>query len=413
MSSREKIYKEFFRCNFMRVLVGIFEQLVPISGGGTPRINSIINALVNRKHEVLVAASFATDVESALRKLNCEKVFPLKNVSRLDKNKMKKYLFFHPLNIYKVIHEAIKFKPDLIITHNSIAGLAGLMAKKVTHGLAVVDMTDLIFEYLSYYDEHTWTSQIQRIGKKMENYVIQKSDKIITISKAMKKILIQKGAEPTKVNVIYDGVQTDIFEPRRKEAAMLRQKYADGVENVVMHHGVIDPQDQPEIIVDAAADVIKEHPNTMFWLIGDGAAIPSIKEKTRRKGLEKHFFISGWVPFEEVPTFISACDVGLVTLPDISSARIRVTLKAFEYWACEKPVVVSELPALKEIVTPGRTGLLYRPEDPEDLAKKICILLEDKHTSKNMGRVGREIVKNKYSWNKLATEFVTICESMI
>ena len=115
----------------MRVLVAIFEQLVPISGGGTPRISSIIDILVKRGHEVSVAASFATDAEEALQILECNKVFPLKNVNRLDKNKMKKYLFFHPLNIYKVVHKAMKLKPDLIITHNSIAGLAAILARKI------------------------------------------------------------------------------------------------------------------------------------------------------------------------------------------------------------------------------------------------------------------------------------------
>ena len=184
------------------------------------------------------------------------------------------------------------------------------------------------------------------------------------------------------------------------------------VENMVMHHRVIDPQDHPEILADAAADVIKEHLNTMFWLIGNGAAVPSIKEKTRRKGLEKHFFFSGWVPFEDVPTFISACDVGLVILPDISSARIRVTLKGFEYWACKKPVVVSDLPALREVVEPWQTGLFYQPGDPKDLAEKTCALLEDRQLSKKMGEAGRKLVEKEYSWEKLATQFVKICESM-
>lgn len=397
----------------MRVLVTIFEQLVPISGGGTPRISSIVNILVKKGHEVSVTASLATDVGNALKTLNCDKVFPLKNVSRLDRKKMKKYFFFHPLNISKVVHEAIKLKPDMIIAHNSIAGLAALLSKKVAHSLVVVDMTDLIFEYLSSYNTHAWASQLQRIGEKVENKVIRESDKIITISKAMRRTLIKKGAMPKKVDVVYDGVKTDVFRPRRIEAKRLRQKYADGVENIVMYHGVIDPQDHPEIIVDAATDVIKEHSNTMFWLIGNGAAIPSIKKKTRRKGLEKHFFFSGWIPFEKIPNFISACDVGLVILPDISSARIRVTLKGFEYWACEKPIVASDLPALGEITENWRTGLFYKPEDPQDLAKKICALLEDKKLSKKMGEAGKKLVEEKYSWDKLATQFVNICERML
>ena len=399
----------------MRILVAIFEQLVPISGGGTPRISSIINVLVKRGHEVSVAASLASGYNDALKILECDNVFPLKNISRLDKNKMLKYLLFHPFNISKIVYGAMKVKPDIIIAHNSIAGWAELLAKKVTGCLAVADMTDLLFEYLPSYSEHTsWTSYLQEIGKQVENKVIREADKIVTISNTMKEVLIQKGAKRENVDVVYDGVDLGIFKSScKEEAEALRQKHAAGAENVIMFHGVIDPQDQPEIIVDAAMDVLKEHPNTMFWLIGDGAAIPGIKEKVRRIGIEKHFFFSGWIPFENVPSFISACDIGLVILPDTVSARIRVTLKGFEYWACEKPIVVSELPALKEIVTQGQTGLFYKPGHPQDLAEKICILLEDKRLSRKMGRAGQELVEKKYSWNKLATEFVTICESML
>jgi len=402
-----------FSGDLMRILVTIFEQLVPISGGGTPRISSIVNVLVNRGHEVSVAASLGVDVKEALEILRCHEVIPLKKISRLDKNKMKKYLLFHPFNISKVLYGAKRIKPDLIIAHNSIAGYAGLLSKKVTGCLVVVDMTDLLFEYLPSYREISWAHYIQKVGRRMENKAIQGADRIITISNAMKEVLIQRGAKQENVNVIYDGVNLDMFKPHNEEATILRQKHAAGAKYVIMFHGVIDPQDQPEIVVDAATGILKEHPHTMFWLIGDGTAIPSIKEKVERTGIGERFFFSGWIPFEDIPSFISACDVGLVILPNTISARIRVTLKGFEYWACEKPIVVSELPALKEIVIPGQTGLLYKPEDAEDLVEKIRVLLEDKDLCIKMGRAGRELVEKEYSWNKLATEFVIICESML
>jgi glycosyltransferase involved in cell wall biosynthesis len=396
-----------------RVLVLIFEQLVPISGGGTPRISSIIDTLIRRDHEVSVASSFAVNLKDALKILNCKNVFQLKSVSRLDKNKMTKYLFFHPLNIFKIVYEVIKIRPHMVIAHNSIAGLAASLAKKITGCLVVLDMTDLLFEYLPSYHEIAWLHSFQEIGERIENKVIREADKIITISNTMKKILILRGAKEENINVVYDGVRTDFFKLRKNEAMVLRRKYAAEAEHVVMFHGVIDPQDQPDIIVDAAKIVLEDHPKTMFWLIGDGAAIPNLREKTRKANIENHFFFSGWVPFEDMPNYISACDVGLVILPDTLSARIRVTLKGFEYWACEKPIVVSKLPALKEIIEEERTGLFYKPGNPEDLAKKIQIILADKLLSKRMGREGRRLVEKEYDWSKLAQEFVTICESMM
>ena len=185
------------------------------------------------------------------------------------------------------------------------------------------------------------------------------------------------------------------------------------MENVVMFHGVMDPQDRPEILAEAAICVLKRNPNTIFWVVGNGAAVPMIKDKARNSGIEKHFFFSGWIPYQEVPGFISACDVGLVILPRTVSGEIRVTLKSFEYWACEKSIVAAELSALKEIVTPWLTGLFYKPEDPIDLAEKICILLDDKRLGKEMGKAGRQLVEKRYNWSKLATQFVNICEDLL
>ena len=327
--------------DMMHVLVTIFEQLVPISGGGTPRISSVIDAFIKKEHQVSVAASFGVGRETALKVLKCDRLFPLKNVDRLDENKISKYLFFHPFNVLRVVYEATKVKPDLLIAHNSIAGLANLLAKKITGCRAVLDMTDLIFEYLSsYHRSISWVNSFQRIGRQIENKVIQETDRIITISNSMKDLLVQRGANGENVDVVYDGVKLDIFKPCDETAAILRQKYANGAENVIMHHGVIDPQDQPEIIVDAATYVLEEYPKSMFWMIGDGVAVPSIKVLTKERGIDKNFFFSGWLPFEDVPGFISACDVGSVILPDTISAKTRVTLKGFEYWACEKPIVV-------------------------------------------------------------------------
>jgi len=397
----------------MRVLVAIFEQLMPISGGGTPRIRSIIDILVKRGHEVSVAAPFDTDANEACEILNCHQIFPLRNVSRLDKNKMTKYMLFHPSNILKVVDAATAIKPDILIAHNSIAGLAGLLAKKLTGCLAVIDVGDMLFEYLAFYSEHELSFRhFQSIGTSMENGIIRHADKIITISDFMKKTLVQRGAKHEKVNVVYDGVNTDLFTPKRDEASKLRKKHAAGAESVVMYHGAIDPQDYPEILADAAVSVLETHPRTVFWLIGDGAAVTGIKEMVKKARIEDQFFFSGWIPYEDVPSFVSASDVGLVILPNKISSRGRVTLKTFEYWACEKPIVAAELPALKEIVTHGRTGLFYKPEDPTDLSEKICILLDNRKLSGEMGKAGRQLVEKTYNWSKLATQFVTICEDL-
>jgi len=394
----------------VRVLVTIFEELVPLSGGGTPRISNIVEALVRRKHEVYVASSIGVRREDAIRQMGCVELVPLLKVSRLSSNKMVKYLYAHPLNICRVVKYTRRIKPDLIISHNTISGFAALLAKRFQKDcLVVLDLTDLLFEYLEDYHSGRWMRLVQFVGKRLERKTIKESDKIVTISDSMRSILLTYGAKPENIEVICDGVDTKIFKRTNEEE--LRSEFGKDVQDIAIFQGVIDPQDNPQLILDAAREVVKKRPQTMFWIIGDGTALPGFKQRVAEDNLAEHFCFSGWVKQEEVARYISASDIGLVILPDSLSARGRVTLKEFEYWACGVPVVAPKLPALEEVVEEGKTGLFYSPGDFKSLAGKIMLLIENKEMRKEIGQRGMQIVKEKFEWQKLANQYVEICEN--
>jgi len=226
----------------------------------------------------------------------------------------------------------------------------------------------------------------------------------------MKEILLDYGINESKVEIVCDGVDTKVFNPMN--GGSLREKYGRSADNVIVFQGVIDPQDCPGIIVDAAKNVVTKHPRTVFWIIGAGAAIPEMKRNIQRYKMDENFYFSGWVRQEEVASYISASDIGLIALPNTISARGRVTLKEFEYWACGIPAIAPRLPALQEVIIDGQTGLFYTPQDSQDLSRKIIRLIEDAQLRKKMGEKGMEVVKLRFEWKKLADEFVEKCEAL-
>jgi glycosyltransferase involved in cell wall biosynthesis len=397
----------------VRVLVTIFEKLVPISGGGTPRISNLVKAFVAKGHEVYVASSSAARRGETIERLGCKDWLPLQGVNRLGKWKMPKYMLAFPYNILRVGGYVQRLKPDLIVSHNSIAGYGALLGKKrfSRQTLTVLDFTDLLFEYLEDYSEGGWLRAVMSGGRRLERNVIQDSDRIITISEAMKNILVQHGAQPEDIDVVPDGVDTGIFRP--VDGQRLRTGHAPGASHVLIFHGVIDPQDDPGLLVDAARLILSKHPNVYFWLVGDGSAVPDLKKKVSVHSLENNFYFSGWVEQGEVPSYICASDIGLVVLPDVLSARGRVTLKEFEYWACAVPAILPRLPSLEEVAQEGVTALFYRPGDADDLAAKISFLLEDDGLRRRLGENGFAVVKEKFEWSKLATRFVELCEGYL
>ncbi|MFH1038190.1 MAG: glycosyltransferase family 4 protein [PVC group bacterium] len=394
----------------MKVLVTIFEELYPLSGGGSPRISNIIQAFGRKEHEVCVAGGIASSDREAEEYLGCREIVRLKTVSRLDPHKMKKYLLAHPVNMERLIRAVGSFRPDLVVSHNTIAGYGALWGRRMTGGkpLLVLNLTDVLFEYLDNYSSGGWLSLVQTFGRKMEAAAIRGSDRIITISRAMKEIILEYGASPDRIDVVCDGVDLGIF--RKCESGDLRRAFAPGKETVLIFQGVIDPQDGPELLVSAAQKLLARKPKTAFWIIGEGTAIPALKERVREAGLSDDFYFSGWLTQKEVARYMSAGDIGLVILPDIVSARGRVTLKEFEYWACGLSVVAPRLPALEEVIEEGKTGLFYCPGDVEDLVEKMTVLIDDRELSRRMGEEGLRVVEEKYRWDKLADEFVKLCE---
>lgn len=393
----------------MRVLVIIFEQLVPISGGGTPRTFNIVRSLVEQGNQVYVAASFAVDQAQAMRELGAAGVLPLPGVSRMDPAKMRKYAINQPLNILRTAAYAWRLGPDLILTHNTAAGFAALLGKLLRpRAVVVLDLTDLLFEYLKDY-EGRWLRVAIAAGRWLERTSVRRADRIITISRAMRDILVHDyRARPDRVDIVHDGVDTRIF--HRQEAADLRAAHAHDADHVLVYHGVIDPQDGPELLVDAAPLILARHPRTCFWMVGDGTAVPGLKARAEATGLAAKFVFSGWVGQADVARYISASDLGLVILPDVLSARGRVTLKEFEYWACGVPAVLPRLPALQEVVGDEAASLFYTPGDAADLAARVNELLADGARRLEMGRAGQQRVVEQFEWRALTGEIARLCE---
>jgi glycosyltransferase involved in cell wall biosynthesis len=396
----------------VKALVVIFEELVPISGGGTPRTSNIVRALAERGHEVYVAASFGVSEAEARRELGAAGLLSLAGVSRMDPGKMRKYAVTYPANILRVAAYAWRLGPDVILTHNTAAGFAALLGKLLRpRTVTVCDLTDLLFEYLDDY-QGRWLKLAAAGGRWMERTSVRRSDHLITISRAMRNILTGRyGARADRVEIVHDGVDVRIF--HEQEAGDLRARYAAGAEHVLIFHGVIDPQDGPELLIEAAPAILAEHPGTRFWMVGDGTAVPGLKAQAQRAGLADCFHFSGWVGQADVARYISASDLGLVILPDVLSARGRVTLKEFEYWACGIPAVLPRLPALQEVVGDEAASLFYAPGEVADFAAKINALLADDERRREMGRLGQQLVTDKFEWRALTGEIARLCEGYV
>ena len=145
--------------------------------------------------------------------------------------------------------------------------------------------------------------------------------------------------------------------------------------------------------------VIKNLPEVMFYWAGDGPYREKILEK-----LEKHENFK-WLGSLEYPKktreFLSEIDIyGLVSGIDMSPLTVQ------EAQLMKKPVIVSDVGGVSELMIDNKTGFLVEKGNADEWIEKISLLINDEQKRKTMGNAGREFVENNFSWDKIAQKFL-------
>ena len=111
------------------------------------------------------------------------------------------------------------------------------------------------------------------------------------------------------------------------------------------------------------------------------------------------------VPSADVPTWIGACDVGVIPFRSTPEriARFASPLKAFEFQAAGVPILASDVPALREALTHGENGWLVEPDDPGALAGGLTRLLTDDALRASLAARGRLAVE-EHTWVRRAQQ---------
>ena len=232
-------------------------------------------------------------------------------------------------------------------------------------------------------------------------------DRIICNSRSVAKRFSRRGVVPPKVRVIYNGVDTGIFNPDITGAKVRDEFGIRPDELVVTIASRFDRRKGHDSFFKAADIISKRMPETAkrlrFLVVGgvvsgEDNPISSILKKTAEdlKMGDKILF-TGFR--EDMPAIYAASDI--VVLPSHAEACSRVVLEAM---ACARPVVAADEGGTPEMVADNDTGFLVPVERPEALAEKIIILARDRALAARMGEAGRERVKKNFSIEKNVKE---------
>lgn len=227
---------------------------------------------------------------------------------------------------------------------------------------------------------------------------MQDAGAVATLGAAMLQGIVALGTPESKVVLAPNAVGGDFLcEPGTARAAKEKLgldpalNYIGTVSSLVDYEGLDD-------LVEAFALLAPDFPQLRLLLVGAGTSAPALADQAAKLGLSAKVIFTGRVPREATPWYHQAMDIFVVPRKDLDVTRAVTPLKPVEALASGRPVVASDLPALREIVEDGMNGTLSPAGDPPALARTLARLLRDEPLRHQLGAHGRAEVLQSRTW---------------
>jgi glycosyltransferase involved in cell wall biosynthesis len=162
--------------------------------------------------------------------------------------------------------------------------------------------------------------------------------------------------------------------------------------------------------IEAMAHVVREIPNAVLVIVGEGRERPNLEAQVARAGLGAHVRFLGWKHHSEHPAYLRHAHIGLLPFMDTQHIRITLANKLFDYMGAGVPIVASDVPSMRRVIEETGTGVLAPAGDGATLAKALIQLFQRDDLRAAMGAKGLAAIAGPYDWGKDADRFLEAIE---
>jgi len=362
-----------------------------------------VNAPATRTYEHVKEWIKDKDIEVTI--ITCAPNFPHGKVYEGYKNKLYQKEYINGIEIIRVwsyITSNSGFAKRVLdyISFGMMAFIVGLFKKHdliiatspqffttwAAWGISKIRRKPWVFELRDLWPESIKTVGAMEQGividllEKIELGLYESSNKVIAVTDAFKSNLISRGIDESKIEVVTNGSNMDLFNLKEKDQDLLHELNLDGkfVIGYIGTHGMAHSLD---FIVKSIAKV--QDSDIHFLFIGDGAMKKTIVDLAKELQLENITFLDP-IAKEDVPKYLSICDVSLAPLKKEDNFKSVIPSKIFEASAMKKPTLLGVEGQAQEIIEKYNAGLCFEPENEQDFLEKLTIIKSDEQKYKDL-----------------------------
>ena len=246
---------------------------------------------------------------------------------------------------------------------------------------------------------------VLRYFSKEEMWCYRSAKQIVVVTDTFKEVISGRGIPASKISVIKNGANLNLFTPREKPAHLV-EKYGMAGKTVLGYVGTIGMAHKIDFLIDC----VKELPECVLMIMGDGAEKEAMIEKVKKENVTNVVFIDS-VPKEQVPDYVALQDLALVNLRRDPLFTTVIPSKIFETSAMHIPIMLGVDGEARKLVEQYGAGLYYEPENKADFLEKLNIMLSGRQKYEEC-QAGCDRLARAFDRKKLAQEMLEIiCET--
>lgn len=244
---------------------------------------------------------------------------------------------------------------------------------------------------------------IYKILAPLIKIIWKKADAVVANSEGLKNLAL-KTKPDQKIEVIYNGIDTEEFKPLiRSLASKTKAKLLFRiicVSRLTERKGI-------NYLIDAFKILSEKHKNISLDVVGEGDAKNALEEQAENLGVSSKINFAGRIEHNNLPEIYQSADI--FVLPSLNEGMSNTILEAV---ASGLPVVATDTGGTKELVKNGINGLIVKMKDAGDLAEKIEKLITDENLRQKMALESRDLTL-KFSWKSIAEEYLKLFKKIL
>ena len=404
-----------------------YESVMSENAGEGPRV--LFLALTVDVGAFQDDSTHVIELVSNLRRLGCRvrwiarqsgdrEMWPDPFFHRLSRIPMRRSKLLRPLqNLTSAVRGAFHvFRycrgSDVIYSRGRLSLTAALLAAKLTRKPIIYEVNGPTTGQLEMYGAGLMNRLSVRLLEKIDKVAFRGVRRIVCSTDAVRDFHCDRHPEfEGKFLTVNNGVNTALFYPLpiNDEIAELRRRLGlDEGDEIVVNVGSLSPLQGIECLVRSAPLVLKENPTVKFVIVGSGPTYKQSLRLAKELGVGDRFRFVGQIPYSSLSYYISVADVCVAPCAnDIPNCPTEI----YEYLACGKPVVCSNIPGVDSLRPTGALTL-FEPCNPEALATALLKTLGDMNFRAAQRKLGPSVA-SEYTWENTARNISEVIETSL